>query len=118
VSGIERVRAWDRQVEGGGSKVQESFEEKGSVKPWKEWLAEKSARADGGGGNVVTDGLRQIGQLDQQANRLVIDLATGRDVNIHNTMIAMEKTEIALKMAVQFRNRALQAYEELMRVQV
>lgn len=116
MSGIERVHAWDRQLDGATSSVRESVEEKGTIKPWKEWLAEKSAKAENGGS--FTQGLTQIGQLENEANRLVIDLATGRDVNIHNTMVAMEKTEIALKMAVQVRNRALQAYEELMRVQI
>ena len=49
---------------------------------------------------------------------MVIDLATGRDTNIHNTMVELEKADIALKYTVQLRNRALNAYEELMRIQV
>ena len=60
------------------------------------------------------------GVKDAQANadKMVIDLASGRDVNIHNTMVELEKADIALKYTVQLRNRALSAYEELMRMQV
>ena len=52
------------------------------------------------------------------ADKMVIDLASGQDVNIHNTMVELEKADIALKYTVQLRNRALSAYEELMRMQV
>ena len=49
---------------------------------------------------------------------MVIDLASGKDVNLHNTMIELEKADIALKYTVQLRNRALSAYQELMQLQI
>jgi flagellar hook-basal body complex protein FliE len=74
------------------------------------------------GDNRIAEGvdqaLQQVSGFDHNADKMVIDLATGQDTNIHNTMVELEKADIALKYAVQLRNRALTAYEELMRIQV
>lgn|GEM_PF-158384 len=59
-----------------------------------------------------------VNEAQASADKMVIDLASGQDVNIHNTMVELEKADIALKYTVQLRNRALSAYEELMRMQV
>ena len=66
----------------------------------------------------VDTALQSVGDLQANADKMVIDLASGQDVNVHNTMIELEKADIALKYTVQLRNRALSAYEELMRIQV
>jgi flagellar hook-basal body complex protein FliE len=66
----------------------------------------------------VDAALAQVGDLQANADKMVIDLASGQDVNVHNTMVELEKADIALKYTVQLRNRALSAYEELMRIQV
>ena len=66
----------------------------------------------------VDTALQQVSDFQHNADQMVIDLATGRETNIHNTMVELEKADIALKYTVQLRNRALTAYEELMRIQV
>ncbi len=66
----------------------------------------------------VDTALQSVGDLQANADKMVIDLASGQDVNVHNTMVELEKADIALKYTVQLRNRALSAYEELMRIQV
>ncbi len=69
-------------------------------------------------GASVDKVMRKVSEHQAQADKMVIDLATGRDTNIHNTMLELEKADIAFKYAVQLRNRALDAYQELMRIQV
>ncbi len=69
-------------------------------------------------GSSVDGMLARVKDAQAGADKMVIDLASGRDVNIHNTMVELEKADIALKYTVQLRNRALSAYEELMRMQV
>jgi len=59
-----------------------------------------------------------VHETQAHADKMVLDLASGAEVNIHNTMVELEKADIALKYTVQLRNRALSAYEELMRMQV
>ena len=73
---------------------------------------------DPGVGQKVDAALSQVGDLQTSADKMVIDLASGQDVNVHNTMVELEKADIALKYTVLLRNRALSAYEELMRIQV
>lgn len=51
---------------------------------------------------------------DQYATRL----AVGEDVDIHSAILAMEKASIAVDMTLQIRNRALEAYREIISMQV
>ncbi|MBJ94600.1 MAG: flagellar hook-basal body complex protein FliE [Rickettsiales bacterium] len=69
-------------------------------------------------GDKLGSALEQVSTVQNNADSMVIDLASGKDVNLHNTMIELEKADIALKYTVQLRNRALSAYQELMQLQV
>ena len=107
---IERATALRKQS---GGRVQSSSSE------GREFIIGGSkGAADKGAGAKVSDALQRVSDLQQSSDKMVIDLASGRDVNIHNTMLELEKADIALKYTVQLRNRALSAYEELMRIQV
>jgi flagellar hook-basal body complex protein FliE len=55
-------------------------------------------------------------QLD--ADKAVERLQTGESKNLHEVMIAMEEADISLRLTVQMRNKALEAYQEIMRMQV
>ena len=46
-----------------------------------------------------------------------MELAVGKSENLHEAMIGYEKAETALKLLVQVRNKALDAYHEIMRMQ-
>jgi flagellar hook-basal body complex protein FliE len=49
---------------------------------------------------------------------LTEDFAAGRTDNIHQVMIAAEKSDIALQFTMQIRNKILDAYNEIMRMQI
>ncbi|MCX7623309.1 MAG: flagellar hook-basal body complex protein FliE [Thermomicrobium sp.] len=60
---------------------------------------------------------RAFGALNEQINeadRLAVALAAGQDVDLHQVMIALETASIGLQAALQIRNRALEAYREVM----
>ena len=42
----------------------------------------------------------------------------GGEANLHDAMIAMEKADISLRYLIQVRNKAIDAYQEIMRMQV
>ncbi len=46
------------------------------------------------------------------------NLATGKTDNVADVMIAAEKADIALKVMVQVRNKIIDAYQEVMKMQV
>ena len=66
----------------------------------------------------VGKALDSVSDAQNKSDQMIIDMVSGKDVNLHNTMIELEKADIALKYTVQLRNRALSAYEELMRMQI
>ena len=68
--------------------------------------------------NKLNDAIHEVDSLQQEADTLALKAATGDMDNIHQVMIAMEKASLALEFAVQVRNKAIEAYQELMRTQV
>ena len=54
----------------------------------------------------------------KKADQAVLDANTGENMNLHEMMIAMEKADISLRFMVQVRNKAVDAYNEIMRMQV
>ena len=69
-------------------------------------------------GAQVAQGLRE---LNQQLLASQVDLqrmAAGETANLHEVMVRLEESRIALQLALQVRNRALEAYQDLMRMQI
>jgi flagellar hook-basal body complex protein FliE len=69
-------------------------------------------------GDLLQSSLERVGRAQNEADRAVEDLTLGRQTDIHSTMIAVEKAGIALELALQIRNKLLNAYETLMRQQI
>lgn len=62
--------------------------------------------------------IQTVDKLQKEADVQMQNLATGRSQNIHETMIATEKADLALKLMVQVRNKVIDAYQEIMKMQV
>jgi flagellar hook-basal body complex protein FliE len=62
--------------------------------------------------------LASLGQASAQADQAVGDLATGGDRDLHDVVLAVEMESVAFDLAVQIRNRLLDAYSEIFRMQV
>ncbi|NBX92160.1 MAG: flagellar hook-basal body complex protein FliE [Proteobacteria bacterium] len=60
----------------------------------------------------------QVNDLLANADKSATDLATGKSENLHDAMITMEKAETAFKLLMQVRNKVIDAYQEVMRMQV
>ncbi|MEI6565930.1 MAG: flagellar hook-basal body complex protein FliE, partial [Verrucomicrobiota bacterium] len=52
------------------------------------------------------------------ASQTVQDLQAGNNVSLHQAMIAMEEASVSFQLMVEVRNRLLESYQELMRMQV
>jgi flagellar hook-basal body complex protein FliE len=68
--------------------------------------------------SYLNDALNQVNDLQLQADAAANDLAVGKTDNIHQVMIASEKADIALQFTIQIRNKVMDAYNEIMRMQV
>lgn len=64
-------------------------------------------------GMSFTAGLDSVNKARLEADRMQEDLAMGGATNIHDAMIAAEKAELSMQMAIQVRNRILNAYTEI-----
>ena len=73
---------------------------------------------DSGFAKMLDESIDQVNQDQLEANRAVKDLVAGRSKNIHEAMLALEKADLSLKLMLQVRNKALEAYKEVMRMQV
>lgn len=64
-------------------------------------------------GASLNNSLNAVNSAKLYSERLEEDLAMGGSTSIHDAMIAAEKAELSLQMAVQIRNRILNAYSEI-----
>ena len=53
-----------------------------------------------------------------QADVQVRQLAVGENTNIHQVMISLEKARLSLELVVQVRNKVLDAYQNMMQMQI
>lgn len=68
--------------------------------------------------DTLKESLNEVNQLQKIADVKMQQLATGESKNIPDVMIASEKADIALKLMVKVRNKIIDAYQEIMKMQV
>ena len=69
-------------------------------------------------GKMLMDALNDVNDLQQKASHTSVDLATGKIEDISQVVIAAEKAAVALQLTIQVRNKMLESYQEMMRMQV
>lgn len=62
--------------------------------------------------------INTVNEYQIKADEAMTDLAVGRHHRIHETMMAVQEAELSLKMLLQVRNKALEAYREIMRMNI
>jgi len=69
-------------------------------------------------GDFLSNSINEVNKLQNQANESIQKLVTGENKNIHETMLRVEQAEIAFKTMNQIRQKVLDAYREVMKMQV
>jgi flagellar hook-basal body complex protein FliE len=69
-------------------------------------------------GPWLTQALGRVNSELVQADAGLQQLATGQTENLHQVMIALEEARLGMQLVVQVRNRLLEAYQEILRMQV
>lgn len=77
-----------------------------------------AGEASKGFGQMLSESITKVNEYQQQADTSIKELAAGRTKNIHETMLSIEKADTSLKLMMQVRNKVLDAYKEIMRMQV
>ncbi len=68
--------------------------------------------------DMLEKGIKEVNTASQEAEKSSMDLASGKNSNIHETMLSVTKAELSFNMMVQMRNKVIEAYQEVMRMQV
>lgn len=67
---------------------------------------------------MLANSISDVNKLQVEANSAMERLASGKSKNLHETLLAVEKAEIAFKTMNQIRQKVLDAYKEVMRMQM
>ncbi len=69
-------------------------------------------------GDVLKSAISTTNELQKQSDQEIQKLMAGESVDLHTTMIAVQKADLSFQMMMQVRNKLVQAYQEIMRMQV
>lgn len=69
-------------------------------------------------GALVRQGLEQVSDLERAADATASGFAVGDGTKVHEVMTAGAKSQLGIEVLAQVRNRAVEAYTEIMRLQV
>jgi flagellar hook-basal body complex protein FliE len=68
--------------------------------------------------SVLSESLQKVNGLQKDAELMTNKLITGEVNDVHQVMIATQKASIALQLTVEVRNKVIESYQEMMRMQV
>ncbi len=80
--------------------------------------ATEVSRARSSFGDIIQSMVAGADARQQNADQAMQQLHAGGEKNLHEAMLSMEKADISLRYMIQVRNKAIEAYQEIMRMQV
>lgn len=89
--------------------------------PFIQSIAKPPATAENkveGFGEIFKQALQEVNEAQKMSDKMTEGLATGKVENIHEVMVASEKASLSLQLTMQVRNKVVEAYQEVMRMQV
>ena len=68
--------------------------------------------------SALKDSLDKLNEKQINADNLTNDFISGKDVEVHEMMLSMEESKMSLQLAIQVRNKVVEAVQELTRMQL
>lgn len=68
--------------------------------------------------DMLSEGLDRARALHAAADDSVLQLASGQTDNLHEVMAALERASLALELTIAIRDKLVESYQEIMRMQV
>lgn len=81
-------------------------------------VANAQANPSSSFGSYLSNALGQVNQLNANAEQQAIQLASGTAPNIANVMVSATQAQLAVDLTVQVRDKVIQAYNQIMNMQV
>ena len=74
--------------------------------------------AVGGFGQALTNAISGLSQSQNTADDATVRMAAGDPIDLHEVMLARETASLQFQLAVQVRNKLVEAYQDVMRMQI
>lgn len=78
---------------------------------------EKTGAAGGSFKNMLTDLIEEVDSLQKNADKSIKGLAGGENTDIHDVMIKLEEAGVAFELMMEIRNKLVDAYQQILRMQ-
>jgi flagellar hook-basal body complex protein FliE len=91
----------------------------GTVSPFS--VASKGQIASGPAGafsEVLSKAVDEVTNLHQNADKAIMNIQGGRTDSLHEAIIALEKADVSFRTMLTIRNKLIESYQEIMRMQV
>lgn len=76
------------------------------------------AQSSGSFQSLLANMVGDVVEKQAAANEAMVGLMSGKNVSLHQAMISMEEANVSFQLMVEVRNKLLESYQELMRMQV
>lgn len=69
-------------------------------------------------GQALENAVRDLDKSQKSADAGIAQLVAGEPIDLHHVMLQMEESSVKLNMAIQVRNKVIEAYQEVQRMQI
>ncbi|KMM36571.1 flagellar hook-basal body complex protein FliE [Guptibacillus hwajinpoensis] len=80
--------------------------------------AVSSGEATADFGQMLQDAIKQVNNNQVQSEQMTNKLVTGEVQDVHEVMLASQKASLSLNLTVEVRNKVIESYQEIMRMQM
>lgn len=82
-------------------------------------ITEKSSESSGSSfSDVIKNAISEVNNTQSKADSTALKIASGDPIEIHQAVIEMQKAVSSFQLTVQVRNKIIEAYQEIIRMQV
>lgn len=67
---------------------------------------------------ILKESIKDVNELQVKGDEALADIATGEVKNLHQAALAIGKAETSMKVMLEIRNKALNAFKEISRTQI
>jgi flagellar hook-basal body complex protein FliE len=90
----------------------------GSIDPRQAYAGQQRPAQGGGFGETLQNAIREVDHLQTRRDEKVEAMVRGERIEVHEIMTAAEEAQLAFDLMIQVRNKLLESYQEVMRMQV
>lgn len=90
----------------------------GSIDPRAAYTGQARSPSDGAFGAQLQQAIRAVDEKLVQRDDLVTEMVRGEAVEVHDIMTAAHEAQLAFDLMLEIRNKLLEAYQEVMRMQI